>query len=76
MLSHHDFQGTPVDLHDTAHAMLAGSDADSVFVLGPAFAVVSALALLAVERGIAWWTARRAGRLPDPAEVPWFLRAS
>ena len=23
VLSHHDFQGTPVDLHDTAHAMLA-----------------------------------------------------
>ena len=59
----------------TAHAMLAGSDADSVFVLAPAFAMLSALALLAVERGIDWWTARRSGRLPDPAEVPWFLRA-
>ena len=23
VLSHHDFQGTPVDVHDTAHAMLA-----------------------------------------------------
>ena len=58
----------------TAHAMLAGSDADSVFVLAPAFAMLSVLALLAVERGTVWWTSRRSGREPDPAEVPWFLR--